>query len=173
MRYEWREGSRYPVKAQVVGRTLEQIDRENGGVTPRVVVEVSRPEDAPLHPIFEWDDATAGELYREDQARRVIRSVRVIETDRQGQDKPPAIAYVSVRSPDADGSSYQPTARVMSDADLRRQAIADALAGLAGWQRRYEHIHGLRDLVAKVERIRLREERRLARAELARQPAGV
>jgi hypothetical protein len=167
MRYEWREGARYPVKAQVVGQALERIDRLNGGITPRVVVESSRPEDAPLHPIFEWDDATASELYREDQARRVIRSVRVIEVDQQGRDQPPSIAYVSVRAADADGPSYQPTARVMSDADLRRQAIADALAGLEAWVRRHEHLTELAAELRVARRVHRRAARRLKEAEAA------
>ncbi len=161
MRYAWKDGTGFGVKADVAGMELERIDRENGGVTPAAVVDASRPEEAPLHPVFEWDDATAGELYRVDQARRVIRSVRVIEVDQRGQDKPPAIAYVSVRPEGERGTSYQPIARVMSDADMRRQAIESAATGLESWIKRHEHLIELAGEVRMAKRIHRRVVKRL------------
>ncbi len=166
MRYEWKDGSRYSVKADIVGKVLERIDKLNGGVTPSVVVESSRPDEAPLHPLFEWDDTRASELYREDQARGIIRSVRVIQADKQGEERA-TVAYVSVRLADADGPSYQPTARVMSDADLRRQAIADALAGLEAWVRRHEHLTELAAELRVARRVHRRAARRLKEADAA------
>lgn len=55
---------------------------ENGGrLTATDVVEAARIETSPLHRYFEWDDDAAAEAYRIEQARRLIRSVKVIVTE--------------------------------------------------------------------------------------------
>ena len=56
---------------------LERIYETNGVLTPEAVVDDARPDDAPLHSHFEWDDALAGEQYRLVQARHLIRAVTV------------------------------------------------------------------------------------------------
>lgn len=158
-RYQWRDGARFPVKAQVAGERLAELRAENDErLTPEIVVDDARPEEATLHPCFEWDDAEAAEKYRHEQARSLIRSVRVLTMP----DRPPAMAYVNVSIPDV-GPSYVTTARAMSDDDLREQAIADALSGLRAWQRRHEHLTELGPIFAEIERTAARLERRRRR----------
>ena len=59
---------------------LEQIVSlaNAGNLTPDALVDANRPEDAPLHKDFEWDDKVAAEEYRRDQARYIIRSVSIV-----------------------------------------------------------------------------------------------
>lgn len=72
--------------SSMVADALFGIYESNGGVlTPKAVVEASRPKGAPLHDRFEWDNRLAGEKYREVQAAQLIRSVhitRVTDTER-------------------------------------------------------------------------------------------
>lgn len=73
----------FGVDAQTAGTELERIRVSYGcnsftALTPKAVVEEARPEDAPLHPAFEWDNDTAAEKYREHQATNLIRRVRVV-----------------------------------------------------------------------------------------------
>jgi hypothetical protein len=152
--YTWSEGSRFPVQAQVAGEALEDIrERHGDGLKPAVVVEESRPDVAPLHCCFEWQDEKAAELYREDQARRVIRSVRVLhEPMPDGEVRAPTIAYVSVRLPES-GPVYLTTARVLSDVDLRQQALENALALLRGVEARYAHLEELAEVFAALEKV--------------------
>ena len=57
---------------------LESIAAQTDGVLlPERVVEVASPIDHPLHPFFEWDDSKAAHTHRLEQARQLIRSVRV------------------------------------------------------------------------------------------------
>lgn len=56
---------------------LRNIYIKHQKITPQVVVDESRPEEAPLHSRFEWDDSVAGEAYRRQQAAQMIRSVDV------------------------------------------------------------------------------------------------
>ena len=59
MQFRYKAGRTVPhIAAQVVGEELARIEA-SGELTPATVVEASRPETAPLHPAFEWDDPTA------------------------------------------------------------------------------------------------------------------
>jgi hypothetical protein len=63
---------------EVVEQELDRLTRLGGGTLPPVdVVNSARSPKSPLHRYFEWNDAIAGEAYRLDQARMLIRSVRV------------------------------------------------------------------------------------------------
>ena len=57
---------------------IMELDLAHGGViTPAMIVAEAAPDDSPLHGYFTWDDSVAGALHRENEARRLIRSVRV------------------------------------------------------------------------------------------------
>lgn len=153
MVYRWRDGYRASVNAQVAGERLGLIREANGGhLTPGAVVDDARPEDAPLHPAFEWDDPVAAEKYREEQARHLIRSVYVVHEDPDTGEARPSLGYVHVDLPD-DGPAYVTTARAVSEADLYEQVKADAVAAFTALRRRYEHIVELADVFAAIDAI--------------------
>ena len=63
-RFTWRAGFRSNgLKPDTAARELERI-KKAGPLTPPRIVEAATPEDAPLHPPFEWDDGAAAGLYR-------------------------------------------------------------------------------------------------------------
>ena len=66
------------IDAQTAGSELDRIRRRDGTIKPAAVVDEARPEDAPLHPAFEWRDPVAAEQWREHQASTLIKVVRVI-----------------------------------------------------------------------------------------------
>jgi hypothetical protein len=167
--YQFREGSRFPGKPQAAGEELERIaDIHGGKVIPGDVRDESRPEDAVLHRFFTWDDWTAAELHREEEARRLIRSIVRIEHVPGEPEPRPLIAYVHVRTPEGE-PCYMSTATVMSDEQLRAQAFADALSQLNGWRNRYGHIHELQGV---FEAINLAAQQEAAKQEAAeRKPA--
>lgn len=54
---------------------LAALEDAGGGVSAERVVEAARDPEHPWHARFVWDDAVAGEKYRLQQARALIRSV--------------------------------------------------------------------------------------------------
>ena len=58
MVYKWDKGSRFSVSAQVAGEVCEELEKK-GELTAKNLVDVSRPEDAPLHKCFNWNDEEA------------------------------------------------------------------------------------------------------------------
>jgi hypothetical protein len=116
--YEFRNGAHIKgVTADQAGDELARIYVEKGELTAPLVVDESRPEEAPLHPAFEWDDAVAAERHREHQARNIIRSVKVIT-----EDKPSEPVYVHVSS----AQSYKPVAEVVKCVSMYAEALLAA-----------------------------------------------
>jgi hypothetical protein len=134
--YTWAQGVQPPVSADIVGPILDDIDLNYGAIRPARVVEMARPDTAPLHKCFEWDNAAAAERHREDQARHLIRSIRVVRDPTANE--PPKRIYVSVRHGDPQG--YMAMERAMQSPRLRDHIMADALRQLQAWQARYKEI---------------------------------
>lgn len=64
-----------------VGAALESLDKENGGLTPELVVERSKDPSFATHKAFTWDIHEAANERWLSQARSLIKSVYVIEGD--------------------------------------------------------------------------------------------
>lgn len=58
-------------------KQLQAIQDSEGRITPKAIVNAARPNDSSLHGLFIWDDRLAGEQYRIDQARTLLRVVRI------------------------------------------------------------------------------------------------
>ena len=152
MRYEWNRSR--GVSAQVVGETVERLSDVNGGVCPSwALVDEARPEGSALHPMFEWNDWTAAEAFRREQARHHIRELRVVTAD----DEEPVQAFVHIVrvGPDGPVEGYRSTRLVVREKGEYAQVMNDALSGLRAWERRYKHLSELEkvfDVIAEVIR---------------------
>jgi len=123
VRYEFRQSARYGIKPNVVGLAFEKITPAKGPVTPESVVDAARPEKAPLHPVFEWDDTLAAENYRKGQARTLIRALVVIRPE---SDLPTdAYVYVPKAVSETEGPGYYPTEVVIERPDMFASALGE------------------------------------------------
>lgn len=146
-------GQSLPVPAQEAGEELVRIEKAHGALKPSTIVEASKPEDAVLHPCFTWDDEEAARLHRESEARRIVRSVRVVKIESSTGRKEVSPSYISVTQPDGQGRSYISTARVLSDTDMRAQALCDALAQLDGIRKRYQNLAELAGVFEAMDEV--------------------
>jgi hypothetical protein len=145
--YNFRPGrSIKNVNPQAVGQELERIRSEHDTLTADLVLSVAESQDSPLHDAFEWDDSIAARKHRLDQARRLIVSVRVINSPVQT----PVPAYVSVRSPDK-GRQYLPTTEALSNDELRARVLDEIKQFSESLQRRYAYFAEAADLLAKLK----------------------
>lgn len=64
----------------IIADELKQLVDDYGCITPEAVVKAAENPNSPLHGLFEWDDAIAGHKYRVEQAREVIRSIKLTVT---------------------------------------------------------------------------------------------
>lgn len=114
----------------IIEKCINEIaERNNGKITPAMVVAEAKRKDHPLHQFFEWDDRIAGNKYREDQARGYIRSVRVTITV---ENKPlRAVAYVRDPNAQPKEQGYIETRRLRTDDDRKREAIIKEFSNAA------------------------------------------
>lgn len=118
---------------------LSLLMEAHGALTPTLLVEAARPVDAPLHDRFEWDDEVAGERYRLDQARDLIRRVRVVYREATTEEQARSYrAYSSI--PIDGGRAYVPTQAALDDPFQRRLLIQQLRREMAALHQKYEHL---------------------------------
>lgn len=145
--YQWKSGCFVKGDAQKVGEVCETLER-NGGLTPKALVDESRPEDAPLHGMFLWDDVAAAELYRESQARHIIGSIEVVPVGRSE----PVRAFVSL-SVGGSERRYSRVEAALAEPDTREMVLKDALAELRAFERKYNGLAELADVISAIRKV--------------------
>lgn len=143
--YEWKGFYSHKVSADVAGRVMEELEN-TVGLTPKNLVEVSRPENAPLHEEFEWDDSIAAEKYRETQASGMIRNI-TIKVENAQQTKQ-VRAFVTLANNQSGPKSYESIGNVMSCQIKREKLIDNALRELRAFRNKYKQYTELADLIA-------------------------
>lgn len=133
--------------ASAIGTILERL-KSTGSLTAERVVQEATNRRSPLHKHFTWDDAKAANLYRLEQARKLIRSIEVVVQTPKGREVPMR-AYFSVR--DAEGQrSYQGMTYVFETPALSDQIISEAHAQLQAWVAKYKKYQWARGAIPKV-----------------------
>jgi hypothetical protein len=121
-----------------VREALQEIYAEHRVLTPQIVVEEARPSGAPLHSHFEWEDSVAGELYRLEQARGLIRSVKVLGA--RDEEGPKEIReWLSVERPDRP-RSYEPLHEVIEDDFALQLVLQEMERDIELVKRKYGHL---------------------------------
>jgi hypothetical protein len=108
-------------KREAIAARLAKIAKLNGGrVTPDAVLADAQNAKSPLHDQFEWDDTVAARQYRLQQARELIRSVKVeITTNTKTVS---TVRYV--RDPSAgEAQGYVEVAKLRDDKTLAAEAL--------------------------------------------------
>lgn len=117
-------------KALIAARLQLLLERSQGRLTPDVVVDDARDPTSPLHDQFEWKDDEAARLYRIDQARQLIRSVKIeVLVDKRSVSVP---AYVHDPS-DQQKRGYVETVSLQDD----------RARGIEAMKREFTRIEGL------------------------------
>ena len=143
MRYEW--GRRLArIEADVVGGELERIRSVNGQLKPRDVVDEARPKTSPIHGAFEWNNKTAGEKYRIHQARNLIRAVRVVVDEDEGEESITVPAFVHIDK-GHDEKYYQSSEIAVQNVDEFVLAVKGLAKKLSGAQRALDELQSMAD----------------------------
>ena len=147
MIYKWKLPGVIPVDAQIAGSELDRICKKNGGLRPADVVDESRPEEAPLHGCFEWDDRLAAEQYRQTQAQFIIRS---ITTEVKTLSREPIEVRAFFRT---ETTGYQPIEVVMQTQSETEALLSAALGELRAFRRKYETLSQLSEVFRAIDQI--------------------
>ena len=138
------------VDANDVGKEFERIEKENGEVTNKAIVDAARSEENVMHDLFEWNDKIAGEKYRLQQATNIIAAL-VVEADNNGYDKR---AFVNITdNPHAVRNTprYINYETAMSDEDMRKVLLKNALQELVIFKSKYKALKELSKVFESIE----------------------
>lgn len=148
MVYKW-NGYNLPVKAEIVGRELEKLERKNGSVQPEDMVKAAKSEKSVLHPLFEWDNDKAADAYRVEQAKTVIRLL-VVE-DLSGEGMPKKVrAFVNV-SESREKGVFINTQKALETPETRGIVLRAAFAELVAFKAKYETYTELSRVFTAIE----------------------
>ena len=149
MVYKWKNNNSLGCKAQAAGEVIEQIEKENGEVTKEAFLDASRPEDAPTHPCFEWNDDVAAEKYRLWQSGNVIRNVCVvIEKDDGAKEQIPA--FVNVRENYKESASFVNISTVLSNEEQKKIMLSNAETELKAFRNKYAKLNELANVIGSI-----------------------
>lgn len=142
--YSVKRGGRLPggkLAAAVVGAELDAIEQEFGGIPAQSVVDRARVSGTALHEwdskhkYFEWDDSSAAEEYRREQARALIRTVRItVET---GDERLSVRGFLAVDD-GARGRIYRSIGFVAVDSKAHEEVIRRFESEMLRIQQSYE-----------------------------------
>ena len=149
MQVVWKTGySPKNVSAQTAYDVISGL-QEKGKREASDLVDASRPEDAPLHPLFEWNDSVAAEKYREDQARCIIRHVCIIQ-DEDEEEAQPIRAFFQI---DSESNDYEPTIVIMNDEEKYERLLEIAKRELKAFENKYHQLVELKNVFNAIDKL--------------------
>lgn len=158
-KYLWKYGNGNGVPADVVGKEFEAIEKDNGSITKEAVVERARPEDSPLHKMFEWDDSVAGEMYRLEQARHYITAIEIKVVPVGSNNGTPirtnGFLNVTPISKDATQSAgrYINVDTVINNPDSYQIVLNRAKRELTQFRNKYQRFEELRPVIKAIDKL--------------------
>lgn len=134
------------ISAQTAAEVCIQL-AETNSLTAENLVDISRPEDAPLHKYFQWDDRIAAEEYRKDQARHLMAAI-ITYVD---PEKPPVrmLYNIEVKSPE-----YKPIQTILSNPDDTEKLFRTALRELQAFRKKYAHLSRLTPVFEAIDQLK-------------------
>jgi hypothetical protein len=150
--YSWREGSRHKVKPEVAAKEIERLAKQNGQrVDAAMVLESASDPTSPLHDEFTWDDTEAARQFRLEQARELVRSIRVTFETPERKEVTINVMTTVASLDHAQRSDYVPLAFAMSRTDLRQEVLARAIKELESFKQKYEHLSELAEVIDAID----------------------
>ena len=139
--------------ADIFGRRIEKLKDKSGIIDPKTLVNDAQSPKSPLHKAFDWDDTSAAEKYRLQQARQLISAVEVIiESSEKDQETRTVRAFYHVTEEGHD-RSYVSLESVQGNVDYRNQVINDALQKLTLWRERYQQYKEFAPIVEAIDKV--------------------
>ena len=139
-------------KKNAVDEIKRLIEKHRGILTPKQLVAAARPNDSPLHQYFTWDNTKAAERWRIYEAGRVLR----VCVEWLPQDKSGPVRVTAHLTSDTTGG-YRALTTILSDTEMRKQLLADAMADIKVFQQKYEKLHELAVVFRAIKKVSQRQ----------------
>ena len=148
--YKFADCAVHKVSAQAVGEICERLEKQNGACTPQALLDESRDPSAPLHNEFDWDDTVAAEKWRIEQARMLIKDVRIIRSD-DTQERKMYHERGFVSTPGGRGAYVSMDAALQKE-EYMNNLLAQAKREMLCFIAKYRRVKELAGVVGEMER---------------------
>lgn len=149
MVFEWKSGTRMNVDANVAGNVCSQLEK-TVGLTARSLLDASRPENAPLHSAFEWQDSIAAEKYREEQAGYIIRHI-VVKPEKKEQE--PVRAFFTIAPENTASPKFESVTTIFANPVKQNTLLAIALKELQAFKHKYAVLKELKPVIDAIDEL--------------------
>ena len=121
--------------------------------SPQQIIEAAMDPQHVLHDEFEWDDTKAARLYRLEQARYLVRAIKV-EYEQAALHPEKDVRIITTRAfSHTKSGGYRPTLEVLEDDELRKELLDNALRALKQFTAKYAILTELSELIPEMEAI--------------------
>ncbi len=125
----------------------DEVQTLGESYTPHQVLDLARDPKTELHKCFDWDDSSAAEKWRLEQARQVCKSFTVvIETS---EDQEPQ--RFRVIQHDKEDRVYRPVIFTVRDEDQYARLLKQAKDEMASFKKRYKAIVELEKVIEEID----------------------
>ena len=149
MVYQWKEARRIKANPNEAAKVMNDL-AERDALTAENLIEVSKPEDAPLHNDFEWDNNIAADEYRKVQARRII-SALVVVPDEYIKTSEPVRAYFKIEET---GNAYSQLTAIIASPTKKELLLKTALRELDAFEKKYQTLEELTNVFKAIDEVK-------------------
>lgn len=149
MVFQYKPGTVIKTPPEVTGAVCMDLTN-SGGLTPERLLEASRPEEAPLHGEFEWNDSVAAENYRVSQARYIIRHITIDIEPSEDKEPLQVRAFVNLTQKEHE---YRPIRTVIETPEYLDQLLERAKAELTAFKTKYSVISTLAGVFEAIDQL--------------------
>ena len=150
------------IDANIVGKSMEEIEEKYGEISAERLLEYARPEDSPIHDLFEYDDSVAAECWRRKQANVVIGCIVIVEESVSSSDETietqiveeeprETIAFLNISTQRSGKGIYISTKKALSQEDTRQIVLQRALEDLRLFKRKYHYLSELSKVFEAID----------------------
>jgi len=125
------------------------------GLTAESLLKKASKRSSSLYEFFDWDNSSAGDKWRLQQARLLINEIKIVVDDKEWY----AFENVSISINDKDVSpknkfslrEYKPIVEIMDNVDYRNQLIQRALSEARYWRERHSKLVELKSIFYSID----------------------
>ena len=145
--YTYKIPGLYKTPAEIAGQVCQDLSDSPQGLSPEILLEASRDENAPLHNEFEWRDDVAAEKYRLNQAQGLIRNICVVVKRSDGSETKDRQFVITPGGK----SAYVPLQSALSREDWHDHLLEQARNDCKAFLAKYRRLQALSGVTASMQ----------------------
>lgn len=137
-------------------KVAEEILSISDEPTKQQIVEKARDESTELHSMFEWDDSIAGERWREEQARHIVKALKITYVNPDGDPLPKSVEMKPIRMLFGNPSGspgFVSTVKILGNKTMYEQLLERAKRELQAFRNKYLMLTELNPIFEMIDQL--------------------